>query len=213
VSYADDDRDVPSLRAGTQTACPPPAELLLAVHGTLTGSAISGADAWFDDLARRLFGTEGGEPAERLAGLLVDPGLRLCRCEPAGLLLDQVIARRAGHPLLLAVVLAEAGRRAGHSTGVFSAPAGWYAGMQGSDRAWLIDLEGRAPHPATVRSHCSHEIAYAALTGLHRGYLRVGDLRQARAAWALRGQLPVDPRPGLDLDGDGDLLGIFWDGE
>ena len=67
--------------------------------------------------------------------------MRLRRDESSleGLWLDQALERRAGHPLALAVVAAEIGRRAGLAVGICSTAWGWYAGIGEPERLWLID--------------------------------------------------------------------------
>jgi Transglutaminase-like superfamily len=101
--------------------------------------------------------------------------------------------RRAGHPLVLAVVAAEIGRRAGLSVGICSTARGWYAGIGESDRLWLIDpVTDPGPTPSgPVRRHCGHEVAFAALTGIYARLVRDGDEAAAHRAARLRGWLPV----------------------
>ncbi|HEX5620050.1 MAG TPA: hypothetical protein VFX51_16645, partial [Solirubrobacteraceae bacterium] len=101
--------------------------------------------------------------------------------------------RRAGHPLALAVLAAEIGRRAGLAVGVCSTPTGWYAGLGGRERLWLIDPAlDHGPTPSgPIRRHCGHEVGFAALTGIYARMIRDGDGAHACQAAHLRGRLPV----------------------
>jgi regulator of sirC expression with transglutaminase-like and TPR domain len=149
-----------------------------------------------DDLARALFDVHGdaGEASHRLAALLTDE-LRLLTDETSvsGMWLDAVLARRAGHALALAVLAAEIGRRSGFAVGVCSTPTGWYAGLGEPDRLWLIDpaLDPGPTPSGPVRSHCGHEVGFAALTGVYARMLRDGEGVGACHAARLRDRLPV----------------------
>ena len=135
-----------------------------------------------------------GAAARTLAALLTDE-VRLRRDESSldGLWLDKALERRAGHPLALAVIAAEIGRRAGLSVGICSTAWGWYAGIGEPERLWLIDPSTEpGPTPSgPVRSHCGHEVAFAALTGVYARLVRDGDEAAAHHAVRLRGRLPV----------------------
>ena len=128
------------------------------------------ADQRLDELALPLFGLAGGDlrvAAARLATVLdtenraSTPTAR----SVAGLWLDAALEARAGHPLMLAAVTAEIGRRAGLAVHVLSAPTGWYAGLADGERLWLVDatMDGTTADPWSLRRHCTHELAFAAL--------------------------------------------------
>jgi Transglutaminase-like superfamily len=177
--------------------CPPPGELLLAVSAEFRPVDAGWVSFRLDELARPLFAVTGDARAISLglAALMTDEQ-RFRRDESAteGLLLDRVLERRAGHPLVLAVATAEIGRRAGIAVGVCSTPSGWYAGIAESDRLWLIDpaTDSRPRPSGLVRAHCGHEIAYSALTGLYARFLRDGDEAAAERAAHLRQRLPIE---------------------
>ena len=151
-----------------------------------------------DDFSRGLFAVaaerDPGAAARELAELLTDE-VRMRRDESSleGLWLDRTIERRAGHPLVMAVVAAEIGRRAGLKVGICSTAWGWYAGIGEPDRLWLIDpATDPGPTPSgPVRCHCGHEVAFAALTGVYARLVRDGDQPAAHHAVRLRGRLPV----------------------
>jgi len=177
--------------------CPPVAELLLALASEFREVDTEAADARLDDLALPLFGAASAdlrEAAGALAGVLdTSPGFDADRTSVAGLWLDCALEARAGHPLVLAAITAEVGRRAGLPVHVLSAPTGWYAGLADGDRLWLIDatMDGRKADPWELRRHCAHELAFAALLGLSERYERVGDAQRAGRAAELRSRLPM----------------------
>ncbi len=71
-----------------------------------------------------------------------------------------------------------------------------HAGIGEPERLWLIDPATNPTPPAPppsgpVRSHCGHEVAFAALTGVYARLVRDGDQAAAHRAVRLRGRLPV----------------------
>ena len=71
---------------------------------------------------------------------------------------------------------------------VLSAPTGWYAGLADGDRLWLVDatMDGTTADPWSLRRHCTHELAFAALLGLSERFNRAGDRRGSAKAALLR---------------------------
>jgi hypothetical protein len=178
--------------------CPPPAGLLLALAAEFR--PVCGAPTSFrlDELARGLFevaaARDPGRTARALATLLTEElGFATDQASVEGLWIDRVVARRAGHPLVLAAIATEVGRRAGVAVGLCSTATGWYAAVGSPQKLWLIDPSRDAgPTPSgPVRRHCGHEVAFAALTGLYARMLRDGDEASAQRAADLRAQLPV----------------------
>ena len=188
----------PPYKQEVHPAGPAPGDALLAIASEFRSFDAERASFRLDDLSRGLFAVAaGGDPgaaARELARLLTDE-VRLRRDESSleGLWLDRALERRAGHPLALAVVAAEIGRRAGVKVGICSTAWGWYAGIGEPDRLWLIDpATDPAPTPSgPVRCHCGHEVAFAALTGVYARLVRDGDQPAAQRAVWLRGRLPV----------------------
>ncbi len=124
-------------------------------------------DDQLDNLARRLFATPDADALHTL--LTDDPGFTVDTASVEGLLLHRALIDRCGHPLLLAAIAAEAGRRAGLPAAVWSSRTAWFAGVRSSGGVLLVDASGAgAPPPERVRCHCAHEIAFAALLGLER---------------------------------------------
>lgn len=179
--------------------CPPFDEVLLALSAELGPVDRAAALGRLDDHARRLFGVERLTPArrvQRLARVLDgEAGFRPVdgRPDPHAFLLEHVVARRQGHPALLAVVAHELARRAGIDAGVFSSPTGWYAGCPDGDRLGLVALAGAALDiaPPGVRRHCAHEVAYAVLCGLEHSFCSRGQHDAAAHMAALRDHVPV----------------------
>ena len=92
--------------------------MLLAVAAEFRAVDAAALSFRLDEHARVMFDAaaarDGGATSHRLAALLTDE-LRFRTDESSieGLWLDRVLDRRAGHPLALAVLAAEIGRRAG----------------------------------------------------------------------------------------------------
>lgn len=195
--------------------CPPLTGFLLVLSGQLEPVDDRGADRRLDEHARSVFGVSGqGGHTQMLslARVLTEaPGFTLDETTPHGLHLDVVLERRAGHPMMLAVVLAEVGRRAGLDTGVFSSPDGWYAGQLDRESLWLVDPSTRQlTAPDLVRRHCGHELAYAVLLGLAHRYAVEGDRDRADRATALRRQLSFHDDRLKAEDPDSDPLKVLW---
>jgi Transglutaminase-like superfamily len=180
------------------TCCPAPGAALLAIAGEFRPVDAARTSFRLDELARSLFAVtadrDPGAAARELATLLTEE-VRLRRDESSldGLWLDRALERRAGHPLALAVLAAEIGRRAGLAVGICSTAWGWYAGIGEPERLWLIDpATDPCPTPSgPVRAHCGHEVAFAALTGVYARLVRDGDAERAHHAVRLRWRLPV----------------------
>jgi hypothetical protein len=147
-----------------------------------------------DEYSRHLFGL-GALHAEGQAGCVLhalrhEIGLQAAGCEdPEHLMLDRVLDRRRGHPLLLTAIAVELARRAGVRAAVCSSPEHWYAAFGGEHVALVEISAGAAPHapPATVQHHCAHDVGVRTLSRLCRAYhagARGNDA--ARAAMLLR---------------------------
>jgi hypothetical protein len=189
--------------------CPAVGDVLLVMTGAFQRVDPDAMDARLDELARPLFAVPRAARPERLAEQLA--GFAIDERSVSGLWLDEVVRLRRGHPMLVAAVGSELGRRAGLEAGVFSTPADWYAGVLESDRLWLIDFGEPSPVvPTTLRRHCGHELAFAALSGLGARFAGPDADRLRRRAARLRDRLALQPQiddPGLDL------LATLWPAE
>jgi regulator of sirC expression with transglutaminase-like and TPR domain len=179
-------------------SCPAPGDMLVAVAAEFRPVAAARVSFRLDELARTLFDAAAARDpraaSHRLATLLTDElGLRTDDASLDGLWIDAALERRTGHPLTLAVIAAEIGRRAGIEVGICSTATGWYAGIGEADRLWLIDpvLDPGPTPEGPVRNHCGHEVGFAALTGIYARLIRDGDELGAHRAARLRGRLPV----------------------
>ena len=184
--------DEQAFAALSRRACPPLGEALFAVAAAWRPVTWPAVDAQLDALAIPLFAypPDGRERSGALAAVLAETFRRDGRSID-GLWIDAVLAHRRGHPVMLAAVAAELGRRAGWEICVCSSPAAWFAALHHDGVLWLVDPTGEASGeraPKSVRRHCAHEIAFVVLTGLAERFTGVHDEAQARR---LRDRLDV----------------------
>jgi regulator of sirC expression with transglutaminase-like and TPR domain len=117
--------------------------------------------------------------------------------DPDNSMLDVVLERRRGLPILLSVVYVEVARRAGVALVGVGLPGHFVVGHFGATPPVLIDpFAGGAPvageHPAgVVRPWHAHEIALRMLNNLVGSYRRRGDLAAAIRAASMRLDLPT----------------------
>jgi regulator of sirC expression with transglutaminase-like and TPR domain len=117
---------------------------------------------------------------------------------PDNSMLDLVLARRRGLPILLSVVYVEVARRAGRELGAVGLPGHFVVGHFGTDPPLLLDpFAGGEPlttefPPALTRPWIPHQVAMRMLNNLLAAFQRRGDLGAAIHAAALRTELPVE---------------------
>lgn len=119
--------------------------------------------------------------------------------DPDNSMLDIVLSRRRGLPILLSVVYVEVARRANIPLAGVGLPGHFVVGHFGSDPPVLIDpfgggvaLDAPALAPETsVRPWHAHEIAWRMLNNLVASYERRGDLGRAIRAAQMRLMLPA----------------------
>lgn len=164
-------------------------ELLLTLAAQFRPVDTRAALERLDDFSRCLFGLAAVQ-AEGQAGcvshaLRHDIGMQAAAGDdPEDMMLDGVLERRRGHPLLLAAIAVEVARRAGAGATVCSAPGRWFAAFGRAPEIVLVEFAAVADAPASdgVRRHCAHEIACGALTGLQLAYSARARAREARLA-------------------------------
>jgi regulator of sirC expression with transglutaminase-like and TPR domain len=180
----------------------------------------AGALARLDELAGELrAAVEGADPpadaeAEATACALVlgrvhgFTGDREQYDRPENSLLDVVLERRRGLPILLSAVYIEVARRAGVALAGVGLPGHFVVGHFGADPPILLDPFARgamyvADAPAVLlRPWSPHETAMRMLNNLVLAFERRGDLaRQLRAA-QLRLDLPAEPAVRTTLEGE-----------
>jgi regulator of sirC expression with transglutaminase-like and TPR domain len=118
--------------------------------------------------------------------------------DPRNSMLDLVLARRRGLPILLSVVYIEVARRAGIALAGVGLPGHFVVGHFGADPPLLLDPFDRgAPvdrdiPPVLLRPWRAHEIAMRMLNNLVAAYQRRADLAAAIRAASMRLMLPAE---------------------
>jgi regulator of sirC expression with transglutaminase-like and TPR domain len=115
---------------------------------------------------------------------------------PDNSMLDLVLERRRGLPILLSTVYVEVARRAGIELGPVGLPGHFVVAHFGADPPLLLDpfagggeVITTAP-PQLVRPWRAHEVAMRMLNNLVASFARRGDLGAALRAAAMRVELP-----------------------
>jgi regulator of sirC expression with transglutaminase-like and TPR domain len=117
--------------------------------------------------------------------------------DPQNSMLDIVLERRRGLPILLSVVYIEAARRAGIALSGVGLPGHFVVGHFGADAPILLDpFNGGRPISAeaaggALRPWLPDEIAMRMLNNLVSSYAKRGDLAHAIRAAQLRLLLPA----------------------
>ena len=118
---------------------------------------------------------------------------------PENSMLDRVLERRRGLPILLSVVYVEAARRAGVALAGVGLPGHYVVAHFGGSEPLLLDpfnggaeVIGDAPS-MLVRPWSPHETAMRMLNNLVPAFQRRGDLTRALRAAEMRLALPADP--------------------
>lgn len=126
-------------------------------------------------------------------------GDRECYDAPENSMLDIVLERRAGLPILLSVVYVETARRAGMALSGVGLPGHYVVGQFEADPPVLLDpfaggaeLDDPSRHRGFVRPWSPHETALRMLNNVVASYSRRGDLARAIRAAELRLALPLE---------------------
>jgi regulator of sirC expression with transglutaminase-like and TPR domain len=131
---------------------------------------------------------------------------------PENSMLDVVLSRRRGLPILLSVVYVEAARRAGIALAGVGLPGHFVVGHFGAAPPLLLDpFAGGVPlvpavPDALVRPWGAAEIAMRMLTNLVAAYGRRGDLALAIRAAELPLALPAEPELRATLEAEARAL-------
>jgi regulator of sirC expression with transglutaminase-like and TPR domain len=120
--------------------------------------------------------------------------------DPRNSMLDVVLERRRGLPILLSAVYVEVARRAGVALAGVGLPGHFVVGHFGATPPLLLDpfagggpVDGTPP-PALVRPWRAPEIALRMLNNLVGSFQRRGDVGSAIRAATLRLELPAEQR-------------------
>lgn len=179
-----------------------PADLLLSMAAEFRpvdpGLVERRLDQLADRVKRARCHTDWQAPATERDLLLATVGFKSARRNtPEAFMLDTVLARGEGHPLLIAAVAQEAARRAGLPLAILGGEEVWVVGDIRFEPAVLVDPARGAAWPApgsppkAVRPRCPHEIAFAVLVSLTCAYGLRGDVARAIEATNLRLALPI----------------------
>ncbi|MGI8596379.1 MAG: transglutaminase family protein [Thermoleophilaceae bacterium] len=178
-------------------------DLALALAGELGDVDADGARAELDRLAAELAPAAGNGPVAELDALRDVLGARHGFTgnredydHPDNSMLDLVLERRTGLPILLSIVYVEVARRAGIPLAGVGLPGHYVAGHFGPSPALLLDpFNGGAPialaEPIDVQPWGAHATALRMLNNLVGSYTHRMDLGRAIRAAELRLDLPL----------------------
>jgi regulator of sirC expression with transglutaminase-like and TPR domain len=111
-------------------------------------------------------------------------------------MIDRVLERGHGHPLALAIVLVEIGRRIGLPVALVSGEHGHFVAHQRLTRSLVLDPATGALTDAgalgTMMWRCGHQVAAELLDLLQPRFERAGDLTRALHVARLRCTLPFE---------------------
>lgn len=170
--------------------------MLLALAAEFRGLSRHDADCTLDRLAARV--TPGATDPTRDDLLAIAEDLEATEAGgPEELLLDHVLVRRRGHPMMLAAVVSEAARRAGLQTQVLAGKDAWIVADAAVDPTVFVDpsRHGVWPRPGStphlLRRLCPHQVSFAVLAQLGHRYASRGDPVRALKARELQLDLPL----------------------
>lgn len=184
---------------------PAPAELLLSMaaefHPVRQGIVEGRLEQLADRLRRARRDVHWRTAATEREILVATRDLTTARDDaPEAFMLDAVLARGKGHPLVIAVVAQEVGRRAGLPLAVLGNRDTCVVGDIRFEPAVLVDPARGAswPYsdssPKAIKPQCPHEIAFAVLMWLTAAYTLRGDVGRAIQATDLRLALSMSER-------------------
>ncbi|HEV7772614.1 MAG TPA: transglutaminase family protein [Conexibacter sp.] len=143
-------------------------DALIALADRFTGCDRAAVLTRLDDVARELFGAAALPPreqADRLASALRDTlGLRPVTHDHRALLVDHALATHRAHPLVIAAVGHELGRRAGLTTRICRVQTDWWLTLPGDEVLTALGCSPGKTHPCgPLTAICPHQLAYALL--------------------------------------------------
>ncbi|HEX3873661.1 MAG TPA: transglutaminase-like domain-containing protein [Solirubrobacteraceae bacterium] len=179
--------------------------LVLAVAGELGACDADGALEQLDSLGAEIAEAAAGDEdpqseLDAVVGVLGRRhgfiGNRQSYDDPDNSMLDLVIARRTGLPILLSIVYVETARRAGIDLGGVGLPGHYVAGHFGGREPLLVDpfaggMRLEIPGSAAFVRSGTHQTVLRVLNNLVGSYRRRNDLSRAIRAAELRMTLPL----------------------
>jgi hypothetical protein len=182
--------------------CPTHAELALSLAWTLRDVDAGAVDEALTRLAQTIPAPSSHSPLDELEALTgLCPSLRAPRRHPTltvdDLMLDGALSRGIAHPLVHAIVVAEAAQRRGLAIGIVSNGSDHCLAHTHLGEPLLLDL-GRGAIvdarllPPTLTWRCAHETCGQLLDALEARWLEQGRLDRALRAAELRTALPLD---------------------
>jgi hypothetical protein len=203
VSRSDRDTAVRTalpFRLHASVTCPAPAELARSLAWELGDFDADRAERHLTALAAAILPETESRPDAQLQALgeaVTNLALGPRRDGgPATLLIDKALERGHAHPVLIAIVLQEIGRRAGLQVGIVANERGHYVAHQRLMEPLVLDPStGRlvdADALGTLKWQCGHQLAAELLDLLQPRYERTGDLTRALQVARLRTTLPFE---------------------
>ena len=193
-------------RLHASATCPPPAELARSLAWELGDFDADRTERNLTALAAAILAETETKPAKQLQALgeAVTNTAISPRHDggPRELLIDQALERGHAHPVLVAIVLHEIGRRGGLPVGIVAGEKGHFVAHQRLTQALVLDPNtGRlvdADELGVLRWQCGHQVASALLDLLQPRYERDGDLTRALHVARLRVTLPFEDSSGAE---------------
>jgi hypothetical protein len=183
-------------RLHASTMCPSHGELAASIAYELGALDPDRFERDLTALAAALPAATDPEAQLRALGEIVTSGALVPRTHGGAeeLLAGEVIRRGHGHPLAVAVVLAELGRRAGFPVGIVAGHGDHFVAHPRLTAPLLLDPRtGRLVDAGgTLTWRCGHQVAAALLDGLQPRYERVGDIERTLQVARMRCLLPFD---------------------
>jgi hypothetical protein len=179
-------------RLHASVTCPAPAAVAASIAWELSDLDVERAERAYDALRPHV---EHGPDAEGQLRALGETELRGVHGGGIeSLLLDKALERGTGHPILVAVILQELGRRAGLPVGIVGGAAGHFVAHQRLTEPLLLDpMTGRLVEAQGVLQwRCGHQVAAELLDELQPRYERIGDFTRAVRVAKMRCTLPFD---------------------
>jgi hypothetical protein len=187
-------------RLHASVTCPPPAELAMSLAwelGELDGDRVErGLTALGTAIHAEV--ETGAEAQLRALGEAVTNTALAARHGggPRELLIDKALERGHAHPVLIAIILQEVGRRAGLPIGIVAGEHGHFLAHQRLTEPLVLDpATGRLTDAGAVGTmlwQCGHQLAATLLDLLQPRYERDGDLTRELQVVRLRVTLPFD---------------------